>query len=156
MKQISNVLENHQLEYEEMGQKRMGKAKTKATVKTNTARAVKRKATPKKVAKPTVSLKQRLDGVKKAIIVQFNNGKKKLGIKSKKAKKVTKAEQKLARLQKIRGIIGIGLLFVVVSIAYSTYMTVLFVDGAAMVVALAPQVVFAATILLIAFYKIYK
>lgn len=76
--------------------------------------------------------------------------------KPKKAKKTTKKEQYLARLQKIRGIIGIGLLFVVVSIAYSTYMTVLFVDGTMMVVALAPQVIFALATLVIAFYKLYK
>lgn len=123
-----------------------------ATVKTTATSAVKRK-TP---VKPKVSLKQRLDNVKKAVRGKFDNIKKRLGIKSKKTKKTTKTAKKLARQQKIRGIIGIGLLFVVVSIAYSTYMTVLFVDGTAMVVALTPQVVFAATILLIAFYKIYK
>lgn len=114
-------------------------------------------STKRKPAKKTgVTLKNRIDNVKKAVAVQFNNTKKKLGFKSKKAKKVTKAELKLARQQKIRGIIGIGILFVVVSIAYSTYMTVLFVDGLVMAFALAPQVVFAAVTLLIAFYKIYK
>ncbi len=128
----------------------------KSTGKTQTTSTVKRKPVAKATAKPKVTLKNRIDNAKKAVIVQFDNIKKRLGFKSKKAKKVTKAEQKLARLQKIRGIIGIGLLFVVVSIAYSTYMTVLFVDGTIMVVALAPQVAFAATILLIAFYKIYK
>lgn len=71
-------------------------------------------------------------------------------------KKLTKADRKLAMDQKIRGIIGIGLLFVVVSIAYSTYMTNLFVDGSAMVIALAPQVLFALATFVIAFYKILK
>ena len=131
---------------------------SKATTKTS---ATKRKAPAKPVAKKTasklkVTLVKRVDSAKKAVLVQFNNTKKRLGFKSKKVKKLTKTERKLERQKKIRGIIGIGLLFVVVSIAYSTYMTALFVDGTAMVVALAPQVVFATVILLIAFYKIYK
>lgn len=74
----------------------------------------------------------------------------------KKARKTTKAERSLARQQKLHGIIGIGLLLTVVSIAYSTYMVNLFVDGTEMIVALAPQVVFAALISIYAFYKIYK
>lgn len=126
---------------------------SKATTKTS---ATKRKVTAKSTAKPKVTLKDRFDNAKKAVVVQFNNTKKKLWFKSKKVKKLTKTELKLERQKKIRGIIGIGLLFVVVSIAYSTYMTALFVDGTATVVALAPQVVFATVILLIAFYKIYK
>lgn len=129
---------------------------TKVVTKTS---ATERKAVTsgaKTVPKSKVTLKDRIDNAKKAVVVQFNNTKKKLGVKSKKVKKLTKIERKLERQKKIRGIIGIGLLFVVVSIAYSTYMTALFVDGTAMVVALAPQVVFATVILLIAFYKIYK
>lgn len=128
---------------------------TKVATKTSTTKA---KVTPgaKTVPKSKVTLKDRLDNAKKAVVVHFNNTKKKLGFKSKEVKKLTKIERKLERQKKIRGIIGIGLLFVVVSIAYSTYMTALFVDGTAMVVALAPQVVFATVILLIAFYKIYK
>lgn len=128
---------------------------SKAVTKTS---ATKRKVTPdvKTVPKSNVTLKNRIDSMKKAVLIQFDNTKKRLGFKSKKAKKLTKTERKLERQKKIRGIIGIGLLFVVVSIAYSTYMTVLFVDGAAMIVALTPQVVFATITLLIAFYKIYK
>lgn len=128
---------------------------TKVATKTSTT---KRRVTPgaKTVPKSKVTLKDRTDNAKKAVVIQIERAKKKLGIKSKKVKKLTKTERKLERQKKIRGIIGIGLLFVVVSIAYSTYMTALFVDGTAMVVALAPQVVFATVILLIAFYKIYK
>ena len=128
---------------------------TKVATKTSTT---KRRVTPgaKTVPKSKVALKDRIDNAKKAVLVQFNNTKKRLGFKGEKVKKLTKTERKLERQKKIRGIIGIGLLFVVVSIAYSTYMTALFVDGTAMVVALAPQVVFATVILLIAFYKIYK
>ena len=129
---------------------------TKVVTKTS---ATERKAVTsgaKTVPKSKVTLKDRTDNAKKAVVIQIERAKKKLGIKSKKVKKLTKTERKLERQKKIRGIIGIGLLFVVVSIAYSTYMTALFVDGTAMVVALAPQVVFATVILLIAFYKIYK
>lgn len=146
---MKHTLESFKLYYEEMEPTQV----SKSTSKTTSTSSVKRKA--KKVA-PKVTLKNRIDNVKGLVIVQFNNIKKRLGIKSKKAKKATKAELKLARQQKIRGIIGIGILFVVVSIAYSTYMTVLFVDGLVMVFALAPQVVFATVTLLIAFYKIYK
>ena len=133
----------------------MSKATTSTSASKKTTKA---KVTPgaKTVPKSKVTLKDRLDNAKKAVVVHFNNTKKKLGFKSKKVKELTKIERKLERQKKIRGIIGIGLLFVVVSIAYSTYMTALFVDGTAMVVALAPQVVFATVILLIAFYKIYK
>lgn len=128
---------------------------TKVATKTSTA---KRKVASgaKTAPKSKVTLKDRVDNAKKAVVVQIEKAKKRLGIESKKVKKLTKTELKLERQKKIRGIIGIGLLFVVVSIAYSTYMTALFVDGTAKVVALAPQVVFATVILLIAFYKIYK
>jgi hypothetical protein len=142
----------HQLEYEETERKYMSKVTSKKTT------TVKRKpATKGKVpSKAKVTLKVRLGSLKKTVLGKFDNIKKKLGIKSKKAKKPTNADKKLARQQKIRGIIGIGLLFVVVSIAYSTYMTVLFVNGTMTVVALIPQVIFATATLLIAFYKIYK
>ena len=102
-----------------------------------------------------VSLKDRVSKVKSAVRSRFNNTTKR-NQPRKKAKKAAQIERQLARKQKIRGIIGIGLLFVVVSIAYSTYMTNLFVDGPEMVAALAPQVAFAVITLVIAFYKIYK
>jgi len=129
---------------------------SKATNKAQSTSTAKSKPATKNSTKPKVTLKDRIDNIKKSVIVLFNNIKKKLGFKSKKATKVTKDEKKLARKQKIRGIIGICLLFVVVSITYSTYMTVLFVDGITMIIALAPQVTFAVVTLLIAFYKIYK
>lgn len=87
---------------------------------------------------------------------KFNNSLKHLKISHKKAKKPTKIELKARRDQQKRGILGIGLLFVFVSIAYSTYMTNLFVDGTQMVIALAPQVIFTLVIFIIAFYKILK
>lgn len=125
-------------------------SKTSTTAKTTSTSVSKTKAQPK------VTLKNRIDSVIAKVRGWFDNMLKRLGFKSKKAKKNTKNDRKLARQQKIRGIIGIGLLFVVVSIAYSTYMTNLFVDGPAMVAALVPQVAFAVVILIIAFYKLFK
>lgn len=145
-------LNNFKLHYEETERTQV----SKETIKAKSTSTAKRKPAVKNSAKPKATFKDRIDNIKKSVIVLFNNIKKKLGFKSKKATKVTKDEKKLARKQKIRGIIGICLLFVVVSIAYSTYMTVLFVDGTMMVIALAPQVIFAVVTLLIAFYKIYK
>lgn len=143
----TNTLDSFQLYYEEMELKQVGKS----TITETKTDAVKRKET-----KPKVSLQNRINTVKGAVRVRFDNITKKLKPHRKSVKKLTKADRKLAREQKIRGIIGIGLLFVIVSIAYSTYMTNLFVDGTAMIIALAPQVVFAGVTLLIAFYKIYK
>lgn len=120
------------------------KVTKKPTAKVN--KTTKTKPTFKdRVNSAVVSVRSRVDNIKKGIV-----------LRKKKAKKLTKVEKSAIRQKKIRGIIGIGLLFVVVSIAYSTYMTVLFVDGTVMVLALAPQVAFAALTLLIAFYKIYK
>ncbi len=147
-KRIGNSLDSFKLYYEDLERK---------TVKTATSKSkVTPKATQTEAKAPKVSLKTRIGAKLQPISNKFNNIKKRLGLQRKKAKKLTKTERSLVRQQKIRGIIGIGLLFVVVSIAYSTYMTVLFVDGKIMVAALAPQVIFAAITLLIAFYKIYK
>lgn len=136
------ILESFELFYEEMERKPV-KTATKQTKKSS-----------KVEAKPPVKATFR-DYVNKAR-GKFDNVTKKLNLRRKNVKKVTKADKKLAREQKIRGIIGIGLLFVVVSIAYSTYQTNLFVDGWQMVIALTPQVIFAVAISIYAFYKIYK
>lgn len=147
------VLSNYQLEYEEMEPKQV----SKTTAKTTKSSTKSTKTTAKAVKKaPKVPLKDRLLAKLKPVRSKIDIIIAKVYKPSKKAKKLTKAERDLVRLQKMRGIIGIGLLFVVVSIAYSTYMTVLFVDGTTMVLALAPQVIFATIVLLIAFYKIYK
>lgn len=149
---MKQTLDSFKLYYERL-ESEVGKTtkavKSKYTVKS--AKPVAKKPSVKKI-----TLKARFDGLVKVARVHFNNIKKRLGFKIKKAQKLTKEELKTARGQKIHGIIGIGLLFVVVSIAYSTYMTVLFVDGITMALALTPQVIFASVILLIAFYKIYK
>ena len=97
------------------------------------------------------------------IITKFNQIKSKVSdvvnktiTPKKKVKKLTKAQQKERQDQQKRAIMGIGLLFVIVSIIYSTAVTTYFVDGFAPLVALAPQVIFGAIILLKAFSKLYK
>lgn len=74
----------------------------------------------------------------------------------KKTRKLTKLEQKAVQEQRKRGILGIGLLLVVVSIAYSTYIVRTFVDTNLSLVSLIPQVSFALYTLLRAFSKLYK
>lgn len=150
----TSVLENFKLYYEDTENKRMTKT-SKTTAKT----AKKPVAKPAKRVVNKSPKSSKIDEVKKyfnSLGDKINNTYSGLKKTKKKTKKPTKAEQKISRDKKIRGIIGIGLLFVVVSIAYSTYMTNLFVDGPIMVVSLAPQVIFAGATLLIAFYKIYK
>lgn len=72
------------------------------------------------------------------------------------SKKAQQEQKKLNRQQQMRGILGIGLLFVVVSITYSTYVIYNGVSSSASRVMLVPQVVFALLILFKAFSKIYK
>lgn len=149
MKQkIRSVLDGYKLRYEEMEFKHVSKTTPKPKVS---------KTTSKTTAKPTSkSLRERVSDKLQPVRVKFNNMVKKLKQPRKKSKKTTKAERLEARKQKLRGIIGIGLLLTVVSIVYSTYMVNLFVDGTEMVVALAPQVIAASIITIYAFYKIYK
>jgi hypothetical protein len=75
---------------------------------------------------------------------------------SKKAKKLTKIQREMVKIQRNRGIMGIGLLLVVVSIAYSTTVILLGVSSIASKIALLPQIIFAAVTIIIAFYKLYK
>lgn len=146
--QKGKALENHKLYYEDLERKPVKTAKntTKKTVKTPV----------KKQSKKTLDLAKRFEDAKKSVRGFLNNTKKKVVSYRKKAQKLTKMQKKELRQRKLHGIIGIGLLFVIVSIAYSTYMTNLFVDGVMMIVALTPQVAFAAITLFIAFYKLYK
>ena len=141
-KRLGNSLDSFTLHYEEMERK---VPTTKKVTKKPEVKAVSKTALKDRIDSVIVSVRGRIDNIKKGIV-----------LRRKKAKKLTKSAKLAERKQKLHGIIGIGLLFVVVSIAYSTYMTVLFVDGTVMVLALAPQVAFAALTLLIAFYKIYK
>lgn len=139
----TNSLEKFELYYEDLERK---------PVKTAPSKAKSTKATPVK----SKSLKDKLLDKLQPVRSKIDNIVKKVKQPRKKAKKTTKTERLEIRKQKIRGIIGIGLLFVIVSIAYSTYMVNLFVDGTEMIVALAPQVIFAAIVTIYAFYKIYK
>lgn len=143
-KYIINSLDSVKLYYEELEKKKVAKPK-KSKVLTN----------EKKTSKPTVPLKQRIVALTKKVRSYFDNVLGKV-LHRKKAKKLTKAEQKLARQQQMRGILGIGALFVVVSIAYSTYVIFNGVDSTASRVMLIPQVVFAVYTLFKAFSKIYK
>lgn len=74
----------------------------------------------------------------------------------KKPKKQTKAQKELAKQKRNRGILGIWLLLVIVSIAYSTAVTCMFVNSFASIVALLPQALFAIYTLFKAFSNLYK
>lgn len=146
---IGNSLDNFKLEYEEMEFHKVKKTdKVKVTAKTTSTSATKRKA--------KVSPKDRVKAILKAIRARFDNILKKLKLKGKKTKKATKMQKKLERQQQIRGILGLGLLFVVVSITYSTYVIYNGVSSSASRLMLIPQVVFALYTLFKAFSKIYK
>lgn len=140
---VSNSLDSFILFYEELEKKKVNKAKP--VVKIDPA-----------LSKPKTTFKVRIASFKKTVRSRFNNILRKLKKQPKKARKLTKIQKKEAFQQKKRVILGIGLLFVVVSIGYSTYITRTFVDTDISVVALVPQVVFAVIILLKAFSKIYK
>lgn len=143
---MRDSLSDFKLYYEDLERKTVKTAPSKAKVSKAT------KATPVKGK----SLKEKLSDRLQPVRSKIDNIVRKVKQPRKKAKKTTKAERLEIRKQKIRGIIGIGLLLTVVSIVYSTYMVNLFVDGTEMIVALAPQVIFATLISIYAFYKIYK
>ncbi len=142
-RQVGNSLDGFKLYYEELEKKKVA---TKSKVLTDKP----------KESKPKVSFKKRLTGVRDNIRGRFNNVLKKVSPHRKKAKKLTKIEKKAIREQNMRGILGIGLLFVVVSITYSTYVIFNGVSSTASRVMLVPQVVFALLTLFKAFSKIYK
>ena len=145
-----NCLDNFKLRYEDMEFNKMKKiSKVKATAKTTSTSITKRKT-------PKLLLKDRFALIKRAVIIHFNNILKKIGIRGKKTKKVTKTQKKFEREQQLRGILGIGLLFVVVSIIYSTYIIFNGISSTASKVMIIPQATFAVLILYKAFSKIYK
>lgn len=111
-----------------------------------------------KVKKPTLRDQaiDKVDALKTSARVLFNNMLQKVKKQPKKAKKMTKAQKKALQEQRKRGILGIWLLLVVVSIIYSTVIVREFVDSSESLIALAPQVIFAGATLLKAFSKIYK
>jgi hypothetical protein len=155
-KKVSNTLDGFILYYEEM-EKKVAKVKSKVAQKSETTVKIGKTDAIKRKDKP--SLMSRVKALVSKARSFFNNVFSRLK-PSKKPSKLSKKEQaehrKAFREQLIRGIIGIGLLLVVVSIAFSTYITNLFLDGPMMIIALIPQVGFAVITLLVAFYKILK
>lgn len=108
-------------------------------------------ASEKPVKAKKVSMKTKLASAKKSVVAKFKKVK---PLKSN--KKLTKA-QRLERKQRRNNVImGIGLLLVIVSIAYSTTVVRYFVDSPETLIFLAPQVVFAIMIIFKAFSKLYK
>lgn len=118
---------------------------TKLTKMTKTA-----KETPVK-AKKSSNIKTKFASVQKNVVAKFK------GVKPlKSVKKLTKAQRLERKNRRNRVIMGIGLMLVVVSIAYSTTVTRYFVDSPASLLFLAPQVIFAVITIIIAFSKLYK
>lgn len=143
-------LESHKLYYEDLPFKKPKTSKVKKTGKTNKPNVDKHRPNRLVVFGRFVVSKckdfyQYLNGVVNKVLHPKKN-----------AKKLTKNEQKLVVQQRKNVIMGIGLLFVIVSIAYSTYIVRTFVNTGGSLVALAPQVIFAITILIKAFSKLYK
>lgn len=71
-------------------------------------------------------------------------------------RRTTKKSEKSYKLERYNAIIGIGLLFVFVSIAYSTTIVLMGVDSLESKLLLIPQCVFALCIAVIAFSKLFK
>jgi len=113
------------------------------------------KSSAKKVVK-NISLKKRMFAILQPARKKINNIVKKINQPRKKAKKTTKVERALILQQRKNGILGIWLLLVVVSIAYSTSVTRTFVNSNASLIALAPQAIFAIITIVKSFSKLYK
>ena len=75
---------------------------------------------------------------------------------NKKIKKAAKKHEQFDKTKYYNVIMGIGQLFVVVSIAYSTSVVLMGIDSVVSKIILFPQVVFATYILLKAFSGLYK
>lgn len=142
---IAKSLDEYQMYYEDMEMKvlqKPAKVTTKKPVQTN---AVKKPSVISRVVAKFTSLKSKIFNRKPRVKYTLRQS------------KLAQLEQKKARRNELfRGIIGIGLLLVVVSITRSTFVSLQFVDGVANVVYLLPQIVFAIVISIIAFLKIYK
>lgn len=142
-----SIIEGFKLYYEDLERKK---------VKTTPTKKKESKATKKPVATTRKPLKQVFEAKVKVVRSKLDNVLLKIKHPSKKAKKLTKVEREALIQQRKNGILGIGLLLVIVSIAYSTYIVRTFVNTDLSLLALAPQVLFALYILLKAFSKLYK
>lgn len=132
-RKVQNSLDNSELYYEEYEDKPV-------------------KASKSRLPQDENPIKERVSAVIKSVRERFS----KLKLHRKPSKKLSKDDKKALREQQKRGILGIGLLFVVVSIAYSSYVILNGVDSIASKVMLVPQVAFALRSLIKAFSKIYK
>lgn len=139
-------LENFKLNYEDI---KLKKVKSK---KAKTNKYVKEKAKKTK----EIDIYSYFKDKYQSIYAYFDKLANKIYDPSKSVKKMSKTELQEAIRQRNNGIIGIGLLFVVVSIAYSTTVILIGVDSLGSKVALLPQVIFALATLFKAFFKLYK
>lgn len=151
MTKVISALDSFQLFYEELEKKKVTKKQSKVLTDK-----------PKKTV-VTTPLKTKIynlvSGVVAKIVsfvVKTYNKLPRFKHLKKYNKKLTKSQKQAIREQQVRGILGIGLLFVVVSITYSSYVIFNGVDSSASRLMLAPQVVFALITLFKAFSKIYK
>lgn len=141
-----SVLGDYKLHYEDI---KLKKLKTK---KTKTPKNV--KSEPKKTKK--VDYKAYILSKYKQLVEMLEKLADKIYDPSKTPKKLTKAQVQEAIEQRNRAIMGIGLLFVIVSIAYSTTVIIIGVDSLESKIALLPQAIFALATLFKAFSKLYK
>lgn len=160
-KKVTNSLDDYKLEYEDMEIKvpqvksKVAASKVKPTAQVAKTDTVKRKAKPSLVDRFKADMKSRAAQSRSGfndIMSRLKPAKK----PSKLSKKAQKEQKKAVREQHKRGILGLGLLFVIVSIAYSSYVIFNGVHSTASRVMLVPQVVFALLTLIKAFSKIYK
>lgn len=114
------------------------------------------KTVKKSAPKKRVNVRQLAEAKFRAVKTTFKNIVNKTKRPRKKVKKLTKTQRELNKQQRNRGILGIGLLLVVVSIGYSTSVIFDGVDSIQSRIALLPQVVFAVLTLFKAFSKLYK
>jgi len=153
---MAKTLEEFKLYYEEMEFHKVKKTPT-TKVATKKAKYVVKKRTQSTIIKERITHIKDFTTAKLIVLkINFSNVVNKALHPSKTAKKMTKIEQKAVIQQRKNGIMGIGLLFVIVSIIYSTYVVRTFVDTGLSFLALTPQVVFATYILIKAFSKLYK
>ena len=102
------------------------------------------------------SVKSRFVSTKNSLVDGLKTLRDKIRKPKKTSKKLSKSEQADINRQRRDGILGIGQLFVVVSIAYSTSVIFEGVDSLESKLVLVPQAIFALFTLLKAFSKLYK
>ena len=145
------VLDTRKLKYEEIKPKKLKIAKEPKVTKKS-----KKAVLASNTGRKRLNIRGHMVSGLKNIHNNFNGVVKKVYHPSKKGKKLTKIERENAKNQRNRGIMGVGQLLVVVSIAYSTAVILIGVGSLASIIALLPQVIFALVTLIKAFSKLYK